>query len=484
MNEAIISLSSAKTNTDSAIQSARQAIEEMQSAKLGTSFIEGAQYDLNIATDVQTAIDTALQDAQGLQSATSQIASDNSTYSSTQQAEAAANTKGANALTALDEAAKKALPNASSAASEAFSIATEASSMPSSAKTAFKSAMAQITAPAQKAFENAKSAAQTAAKLAASAQKVAKEANAVEGSAQSAYPSLQEAANVSTPSDAQASLNSAQTAITAALSDANTVIGDMQSAGYSDTDAKNASYGLGTGEALSLDGALSALRGWTAAVNESTAAQQVHNAAMKIENDAESANSDLANAMSSTDSSEAVKYLSCAQDLVSNALAQAKDAIASMMDAGYSKQSIASATYDFETGNAAAKALQNALNDANSWAATNASYAKEKATVADLSESISQMTKQLSNLESIAEELEVDSKILAEPFAWMPSTSKAYYLSAVPSLAERSSQPSSKNLAITGDDAVDVILAAGGLAGLGLVTEAIKKNRERRSGKN
>ena len=107
LNEAIISLSSAKTNTDSAIQSARQAIEEMQSAKLGTSFIEGAQYDLNIATDVQNAIDTALQDAQGLQSATSQIASDNSTYSSTQQAEAAANTKCANALTALEEAAKK-----------------------------------------------------------------------------------------------------------------------------------------------------------------------------------------------------------------------------------------------------------------------------------------------------------------------------------------------------------------------------------------
>ena len=205
---------------------------------------------------------------------------------------------------------------------------------------------------------------------------------------------------------------------------------------------------------------------------------------MKIENDAEGANSDLANAMSSTDPSEAVKYLSSSQDLVSNALAQAKDAIASMMDAGYSKQSIASATYDLETGNATVKALQNALNDANNWAATNASYAKEKATVADLSESISQMTKQLSNLESIAEELEVDSKILAEPFAWMPSTSKASYSSAVPSSAERSSQPSSKNLAITGDDAVDVILAAGGLAGLGLVTEAIKKNRERRSGKN
>ena len=195
----------------------------------------------------------------------------------------------------------------------------------------------------------------------------------------------------------------------------------MQSAGYSDTDAKNASYDLGTGEALSLDGALSALKDWTAAVNESTAAQQVHNAAMKIENDAESANSDLANAISSTDPSEAVKYLSSAQDLVSNALAQAKDAIASMTDAGYSKQSVASATYDLETGNAAAKALQNALNDANSWAATNASYAKEKATVADLSESISEMTKQLSNLESTAEELEVDSKILAEPFAWMSS---------------------------------------------------------------
>ncbi|MBO6003359.1 MAG: hypothetical protein J6P35_00025, partial [Aeriscardovia sp.] len=188
------------------------------------------------------------------------------------------------------------------------------------------------------------------------------------------------------------------------------------------------------------------------------------------------------------------------QNAADNAVSTAKQAISSMKAAGYSQTDINNANYDLETAKTAQSDIATALQDANDQASTEASYAKAMALAKSLSQSISQLTEQLNNFSPVQEELNLDSKILSESFAFAatPSatshstTSASYAPAAAGSKASPMGAPltssewnspsaetstSSNNLAVTGSSAEEAEIASAVLLASGIAVEAIKKSR-------
>ncbi|MBQ5493084.1 MAG: hypothetical protein IIT79_00660, partial [Aeriscardovia sp.] len=155
-----------------------------------------------------------------------------------------------------------------------------------------------------------------------------------------------------------------------------------------------------------------------------------------------------------------------------------------------------------------------ALKAANDQTATEASYTKAEALAQSLGQKVSQTTSQLQNFEPIGEELNLDSKILSEAFAFSAASSPvshsavptSYAPSAggtklpsaeVPSTAtasnstasglksssseasSASSSSSSDQLAVTGSSAEDMEIASAVLMAGGIAVEAVKKSRGR-----
>ncbi|MBP5785859.1 MAG: hypothetical protein J6V96_02040, partial [Aeriscardovia sp.] len=208
---------------------------------------------------------------------------------------------------------------------------------------------------------------------------------------------------------------------------------------------------------------------------------------------------------------DAVTDLTSAQTSVDDAIAKAQSAISSMQQAGYSEASIASAKFDLSSAEDVQNALTSALKAAKEQTATEASYTKAEALAQSLDQNVSQTTSQLQNFEPIGEELNLDSKILSEAFAFSAASSPvshgavptSYAPSAggtklpsaeVPSTAtasnstasglqssssEASSASSSDQLAVTGSSAEDMEIASAVLMAGGIAIEAVKKSRGR-----
>ncbi|MBQ1424956.1 MAG: hypothetical protein IIY98_02390, partial [Aeriscardovia sp.] len=283
-----------------------------------------------------------------------------------------------------------------------------------------------------------------------------------------------------------------------------------------------------------LASALKAAQSWITAANNSEAAANVYALAQEILSDAKQAKqdiddaqsaavkpalwakgavtADMASAPGATTPGDAVADLTSAQTSVEDAIAKARSAISSMQQAGYSEASIASANFDLDSASAVQSALASALKAANDQTATEASYTKAEALVQSLGQKVSQTTSQLQNFEPIGEELNLDSKILSEAFAFSAASSPVSH-SAVPtsyapsaggtklpsaevpststasnstasgmqsSSSETSSASSSSDqLAVTGSSAEDMEIASAVLMAGGIAVEAVKKSRGR-----
>ena len=223
----------------------------------------------------------------------------------------------------------------------------------------------------------------------------------------------------------------------------------------------------------------------------------VQKSTRQILQEAKSLNSYIASVQNAENPGARLSDLASAQESATKISSQLKATIESMKYTGYYPRSVINtAEHDLQAVNAVSDDIASSLQDAKSWDASKAAYDEAEADEKSLSQAISQTEEQLKNLKFLEAELELDARILSEPFPSLAAAGGIHAASAsyslhfakhVPTPAKPQSSaiqtpaaPSEK-LAATGSNTQDIWIASAALLACGIAAEAIKKGRERRS---
>ena len=389
----------------------------------------------------------------------------------------------ASAIAALKKAASSALANAQSANTTAQSNAASAQAKLDAAKSAYTDSITALKGAASSALANAQSANTTAGDNVTSAQNKLTSAQAVENytsqiltDANGANTDLQNAEKAATPSDAVSSLQAAQSKLTSAIGTSNSAIAEMPSAGFSQSSISSAKSDLNSATAAqsAIAKAINDANAWQTANAESAAAQAVAGYTSQILSDANGANGELKGAEAALDPQAAAPYLQNALKEVEKAIGTSTSAINQMANAGFSTTSQADARIDLDSAQIVKMDIENALDQIESWQAENEATTKAQLLVSELTSDIASTKDALGAYGQMGSDLQLVSKVLAEPFAEAAGAKAAAYT------VEKAAPTSKKPLASTGSSAQDVEIASAILLAGGIAAEAVKKMRERR----
>ncbi|MBO6019216.1 MAG: hypothetical protein J6P06_01970, partial [Aeriscardovia sp.] len=253
-------------------------------------------------------------------------------------------------------------------------------------------------------------------------------------------------------------------------------IAEMPSAGFSQSSISSAKSDLNSATAAqsAIAKAINDANAWQTANAESAAAQAVAGYTSQILSDANGANGELKGAEAALDPQAAAPYLQNALKEVEKAIGTSTSAINQMANAGFSTTSQADARIDLDSAQIVKMDIENALDQIESWQAENEATTKAQLLVSELTSDIASTKDALGAYGQMGSDLQLVSKVLAEPFAEAAGAKAAAYT------VEKAAPTSKKPLASTGSSAQDVEIASAILLAGGIAAEAVKKMRERR----